>query len=286
MWHKKPWDIERLSPRLVTTRAASARHFACNKCDSITFATIENVAITWPPWRTPLSLDDLRPDPKYSGLSEQLFLLAYRCLLQRVSLFRGLIANDDYIMHDQRTSDAYRKVLEERQPISRQNLRLLELLKTKFDRRLTGIANLPMAHWVTPVEPAFPIASTAFTPLGNRYIATTVYPEKFQHPDGTTGFRHWAVLSIESCGVWASKSAIDARIAAVQETLRSAENSIDWTVKHIATEGSLSTYANPEAYGQFCQLYPSVGEQIERLIPDFIVVDLYERFLGRALHTV
>ena len=285
MWHKKPWDIETLPPRLVTTRMASARHFACNKCDSTTFMPIEDVAITWPSWPTPLSLDDMRLDPKYSGLSEQIFLLAYRCLLQRVSLFRGLIANDDYIMHDQRTSDEYRKVLQARQPISRRNFRTLQLLKTKFDRRLTGIANLPMTHWVTPVEPAFPIASTAFTPVANSYLATTVFPETFEHPDGTTEFRHWMVSSVESGRVWAAKSAIEARIAAVQETLQSTDSSIDWTVQQIEAEGSLSTYANPEAYRQFCQQYPSVGEQIERLIPDFIVVDLYERFLGRALRT-
>lgn len=285
MWHKKPWDIERLPPRPVTTRSASARHFACNKCDSATFGPIENVAIAWPAWPTLLTLDDIRPDPKHSGLSEQLFLLAYRCLLQRVSQFRGLIANDDYIARDQTASDAFRRFVEVRQPISRENLRVLELLKTKFDRRLTGIANLPMAHWVAPVEPAFPIASTAFTPVANSYIATTVYPEQFQHPDGTTGFQHWMVLSIESGGVWASTPAIDAHIAAIQQTWRSTEKSIDWTVKHIATEGSLNTYADPEAYGQFCDRYPSVWEQIERQVPDSIVVDWYKRCFGRALHS-
>ena len=285
MWHKKPWDIERLPPQPVTTRTASARHFACNKCDSATFKPVEDDAITWPSWPTSLALDDMRPDPMHVGLSEQLFLLAYRCLLQRVSLFRGLIANDDYIIHDQRTSDDYRKVLEARQPISRRNFHTLEVLKTKFDRRLTGIANLPMAHWVTPVEPAFPIASTAFTPVANTHIATTIYPETFEHPDGTTESRHWMVLSIDSGSVWASKSAISAHIAAVQQTFQNTQTSNDWTVNRIAAEGSLSTYANPEAYDQFRQRHPMFGEQIERQIPDEIVVELYERFIGRALHT-
>ena len=33
MWHKKPWEIQRLPPKTVPITRASARRFACNLCD-------------------------------------------------------------------------------------------------------------------------------------------------------------------------------------------------------------------------------------------------------------
>ena len=142
LWHKKPWDIERLLPKFVPITTASARHFACNPCDNATFRLIEYKAIPWPPWPANAMVDDLIPDQTQSNFSDQLFLLAYRCLLQHISHFRGLIAADDYAANDQRISEAYRSILKARQHHNRQSLNKLTIMKTKYDRRLTGQSKL------------------------------------------------------------------------------------------------------------------------------------------------
>lgn len=110
--------------------------------------------------------------------------LTYRCLLQRLSQFRGLVAASGYAVGDRHISDGYRRILDERQHRYQQILDRLKSLKSKCDRRLTCIAALPMIHRVIPVEPAFPIASTSFTPVtvNDRHIATTLYPEPLERP--------------------------------------------------------------------------------------------------------
>ena len=283
MWYRKPWEIERLPPKPLPITRASARHFACNLCDNATFRPIEDVAIPWPTWPATAIVDDLKPDQTQSTFSVQLFLLTYRCLLQHISHFRGLIAADDYATNDQRIDDTYQTVLNARQLINQQNLDNLTKLKTKYDRRLTGKANLEMVHRIVPVEPAFPIASIAFTPAANGQIATTVYPEQIELPDGTTPLRHWMVISVESGKRWAVEPTIEALATEAQQTIQNNQSSIDWTVKRLTTEGSLSTYANPDAYTLFCAEHPTKAEQIERHLPDDIVVEYYERHIGKPL---
>ena len=281
LWQKKPWDIERLRPKLVPITMASARHFACNPCDNTTFRPIEDEIIPWPSWPDTATVDDLIPDRTQSNFSVQLFLLAYRCLLQHISHFRGLIAADDY----QRIDDTYQRVLKARQTLNRQILNKLTILKTKYDRRLTGKANLPMVHRILPVGPAFAIASTAFTSVANSHIATTVYPQQIELPNGTTELRHWMVISVESGKTWALEPPIKALSTAAQHTIQNKQSSIDWTVKRITAEGSLSTYANPDSYRLFCQQHPAASDDIERHVPDTIVVEYYERHIGKALYS-
>ena len=285
LWQKKPWDIERLRPKLVPITMASTRHFACNPCDNTTFRPIEDEIIPWPSWPDTATVDDLIPDRTQSDFSVQLFLLAYRCLLQHISHFRGLIAADDYAADDQRIDDTYQRVLKARQTLNRQILNKLTILKTKYDRRLTGKANLPMFHRILPVGPAFAIASTAFTSVANSHIATTVYPQQIELPNGTTELRHWMVISVESGKTWALEPPIKALATAAQQTIQNSQNSIDWTVKRVTAEGSLSTYANPDSYSLFCEQHPAASDQIERSVPDTIVVEYYERHIGKALYS-
>lgn len=200
MWRRNPWDIERLPPTLVSTKQASARHFACNKCDSSIFKPIEGAGIAWPELPACVAVDDINLEQDQSHFSHQLFLLACRCLLQRLSQFRGLVAAIGYAVSDRQISDGYRRILDERQHRYQQILDRLKSLKSKYDRRLTCIAALPMIHRVVPGEPAFPIASTSFTPVtvNGRHIATTIYPEPLERPDRHIEWRHWMILSVES----------------------------------------------------------------------------------------
>ena len=285
MWRHKPWDVIRLPPKPVPITTASARHFACNPCDNTTFRRIEDVAIPWPSWPATTTADDLKPDPTESNFSHQLFLLAYRCLLQHISHFRGLIAADDYAINDQRIDDTYRHVLKTRHLLNREILGKLNNIKDKYDRRLTGKAKLPMVHHVVPVEPAFPIASTALTPAANSHIATTIYPARLELSNDTTKLRHWMVISAESGHSWSLQPTIKALAEAAQRTICSSQESIDWTVKRITGQGSLSTYANPDSYPVFCDQHPTAAGQIEQDIPNTIVVEYYERHIGKALCT-
>ena len=283
LWHRMPWDIESLPPRRTPTTTASARHFACNQCDNATFRPIEDEPIPWPSTHTAVTVDNTKSSQSHSYLSDPLFLLAYRCLLQHISHFRGLISADDYAAIDQQTSDSYRTVLTTRKAVNQRILDKLTNLKTKYDRRLTGIALLPMTHRVVPVKPAFPFSSTAFTPAGNGHIASTVYPVQIKAGDGTMDTRHWMVISVESASAWAVKSTTQALETAALNTLQAEQSSIDWTVERILTAGALSTYANPDAYTLFCQQHPDSSAWIERRVTDTIVVEYYQRLIGLAL---
>ena len=283
MWHKQPWDIERLPPQLVRTRSASARHFACNPCDKATFRLIEDVRIDWPSWPNSATIDDMHPNQDYGDLPEQLFLLAYRCLLQRMSQVRGSITADLHTANRLPITDHYQSVLKARIPRSRAAFAKLTNLKSKYDRRLVGVANLPMVHEVVPIEPAFQIASAAFTPAGHEHIATTVYPEQIERSDGTAGIKHWLVISVESGHRWALATKINALAVAAQQSTRNRGSSIDWTVNYVIADGSLNTYANPDSYEVFRAQHPTASDRIDRHIPDDIVVECYERYIGKAL---
>lgn len=285
MWYRKPWDIKRLPPTLVSTKQASARHFACNKCDSDTFMPVENDAIAWPEWPKCVAVDDISIEQDQSRFSNQLFLLAYRCLLQRISHIRGLLASSGYAVNDRQISDGYRRILDERQYRYRQILTKLTSLKSKYDRRITGIAALPMIHRVVPVEPAFPIASMSFMPVnGRQHIATTIYPEKLDYLARPTKWRHWMILSIESGHKWLLEPTIVDKIEDAQQTVDGVQNSIEWTIKYLASEGDLSTYARPESYSLFCDQHPNESYRIEQRVANDIVLEYYERCIGKPLY--
>ena len=76
---------------------------------------------------------------------------------------------------------------------------------------------------------------------------------------------------------------IEALATEAQQTIQNNQSSIEWTVNRLTTKGSLSTYANPDAYTSFCAQHPSKAEQIERHLPDDIVVEYYERHVGKPL---
>ena len=284
LWYKMPWNIERMPPQPVSPGSASTRHFACNPCDKRTFQEIEDAAIRWPTWPGMLVIDDLHSNKWQRLLSQQMFLLIYRCLLQYISQIRGLVAASEYaVTNDCRITGLYREILKARQLYSQGALEELQLLKSRYDWRLTGIADLPMIHYIVALEPAFPIASTAFTPMGYQHMATTVYPEPIERYSHPTEWQHWLVISAESSHRGELERPIGAIVEAAHRTIQNIQNSMEWTVHHVVSTGQMSTYGRPESYELFCQKHPDAARRIESDTPNMIVVEYYERYMGKAL---
>ena len=280
LWHKLPWNIERMSPQLVLPGLASARHFACNSCDKRTFQDIEDKPIGWPDWPETLIVDDLQADESQLTLSRQMFLLAYRCLLQLISQVQGLIVANDYAgSNDHRISTGYREIIKTRQSTNQAMLEKLRGLKSRYDGRLAGIATLPMTHHIVAVKPGFPLASTAFTGAHHWPMAITVYPEPKKRGAQSTEWQHWLVVSAESAHREELESSIRAKTDDAHRTLKGMRSSTDWTVDHVTDTGSLNTYGRPKSYKLFCQDYPDAARRIERHTPDMIVAEYHERYL-------
>lgn len=278
LWHKLLWNIERMPPQPVSPGSASARHFACNSCDKRTFQDIEDNPIGWPEWPETLIVDDLKPDESQLTLSRQMFLLAYRCLLQSISQVQGLIAANDYTRtNDHRTSIGYQEIMKTRQPTNQAILEKMRGLKSRYDGRLAGIATLPMTHHIVGVNPGFPLASAAFTGAHNLPLATTIYPELKMRGTQSTEWQHWLVVSAESAHADELKSSITAKVEAAYGTFRDVQSSMEWTVDHVTDTGSLSTYGRPKSYKLFCQNHPDAARRIERHTPDMIVAEYHER---------
>ena len=283
LWNKPPWNIERMPPHLVLPGSASARHFACNSCDKRTFLDIEDKPIGWPDWPETLIVDDLQPDESQLTLSRQMYLLAYRCLLQFVSQVQGLIAANDYAgTNDHRISAGYREIIKTRQSTSQAMLEKLRGLKSRYDGRLAGIATLPMTHYIVAVNPGFPLASTAFTDAHLWPMAITVYPELKKRGAKPTEWQHWLVVSAESAHRDELESSIKAKVEAAYGTCRDVQSSVEWTVDYVTDTGSLSTYGRPKSYKLFCQSHPDAERRIERHTPDMIVAEYHERYLRRG----
>lgn len=280
LWHKLPWNIERMPPQLVSPGLASARHFACNSCDKRTFQDIEDKPIGWPDWPETLIVDELQPDESQLTLSRQMFLLAYRCLLQSISQVQGLIAANDYTKtSDRRISAEYQEIINTRQSTNQALLEKLRGLKSRYDRRLAGTATLPMTHHIVGVNPGFPLASTAFTGAHRWPMATTVYPELKKRGAQSNEWQHWLVVSAESAHGDELKSSVRAKVEAAYGTFKDVQSSMEWTVNHVTDTGSLSTYGRPKSYKVFCQNYPDAAQRIERHTPDMIVAEYHERHL-------
>ena len=272
-----------MPPQLVSPGSASARHFACNSCDKRIFQVIEDKPIAWPDWPETLIVDDLQPDESQLTLSRQMFLLAYRCLLQFVSQVQGLIAANDYSgTNDHRISAGYREIIKTRQSINQAMLEKLRGLKSRYDGRLAGIATFPMTHHIVAVWPRFPMASTAFTDAHRWPMAITVYPEQKKRGAQPTEWQHWLVVSTESAHRDELESSIRAKVEAAYGTFKDVQSSMEWTVDHVTDTGSLSTYGRPKSYRLFCQNHPDAARRIERHTPDMVVAEYHERYLRRA----
>ena len=209
-----------------------------------------------------------------------MFLLAYRSLLQFISQVQGLIAANDYDgTNDQRISAGYREIIKTRQSTNQTMLEGLRGLKSRYDRRLAGIATLPMNHLIVAVKPGFPLASTAFTGTHHWPMAITVYPEPTRQGAQSTEWRHWLVVSAESAHREELESSIRVKIHDAHRTLKDVRSSTEWTVDQVTDTGSLSTYGRPKSYKLFCQNHPDAARRIERHTPDMIVAEYHERYL-------
>ncbi len=285
LWQEKmPWDIETICPITVPITIASARHFACNVCDNATFRPIEDMEIAWPSQPEIIVIEDTETLQNQIAFSNQLFLMAYRCLLQKFSQFRGLVAGNEFAAKNQRISNVYRSTLEDWKPEIQHAHKKLSYWKRKYDRRLKDIAALPMKHWIVPVKPAFPMASTDLSPAASGHIATTVYPKERELPDGTIKVQHWMVITTEVEHVRTLDPVAEAMAVAAFQTLMNDQASIEWTVRRVTEDGGLGTYANPRHYSMFRKQHPLASQRIERHIPDTVVVEHYERNIGPALH--
>ena len=281
LWHKLPWNIERMSPQPVSPGSASARHFACNSCDNKIFQDIEDKAIDWPTWPETLVIDDLESNASELFLSRQMFLLAYRCLLQHISQIQGLIAAEDYAAtNNRRISSIYHRALRTRQSLSQDILQELHLLKSRYDDRLTDVATMPMVHHIVAVEPGFTLASTGFDGTDYRPIATTVYPEPVKSDPHSKEWHHWLVISAELAHVGQLEPSIRRKVEAAQKTVNDARSSIEWTVEHVIDTGCMSTFGNPESYDLFSRNHPRGARRIESHVPNIFVAECYERSLG------
>lgn len=187
--------------------------------------------IAWPTWPNAAVMEDTGTIQGQTTFANQLFLMAYRCLLQLVSQLRGLSAANEYAANDQRISELYMSTLKERKTRIQHVHEVFSQWKSKYDRRLKNIAALPMKHRIVPVKPTFPTASVALTPAANGHIATTVYPEERELPDGTTGIQHWMVITIETEHRRILDPLAEAMAAAACQTLTNGQASVYWTIR-------------------------------------------------------
>ena len=280
LWEIKPWEIEPVPPQPLPIASASARRIACQPCDSKTFRAIENCHIPWPAWPNTTAIHERRSPLAQEEFSYQLFLFAYRALLNTVSQFRGLIRSQEHRSGNEgNTSKRVQHFINTRQRWNNRVLGALTDTKAKYDNRLVGISKLPMIHHIVPVRPAFPMASAAFTLIQRSYVSTTVYPLENSEDSTTNQPHHWLIMSTTSKNAKATQGFIQSQIRRAQPTLKSYEASIRWTTQHLSSAKELSTYGNPEAYDQFRKLHPHAARIIERQMADTIVVEYYEQFL-------
>ena len=91
------------------------------------------------------------------------------------------------------------------------------------------------------------------------------------------------ILSTESGHKWLLEPTIVDKIEDAQQTVGSVRNSIEWTIKYLANEGKLSTYARPESYKLFRKQHPIATDRIEQRVANDIVIEYYERYIGTPL---
>ena len=274
LWSTLPWDLPSLLLKKEPVHAASTRHFSCNPCDSATFRQIEHIPIAWPDWPEHLIINELQTDHREHLFSRQLFLLAYRCLINEVSLSRGSLASSLRRLENEDLDSQERSSTEQLYLSQKELLEKHLRQKTKFDRRLTEIAELPMVHHIVPVKPSFPIASAYVAGLDGqkllKYATITVYPEHHPTNGPKDELRHWMVVSAEAGHAWSMESFLDEMTGHALATFESPELSAGWTVVHIGLSGFESVFGQPDGYMEFKELQPEAAQDIERMMVDRI----------------
>ena len=274
LWSTLPWDLDSLPLKREIVGTASTRHFSCNPCDSDTFRQIEHIPIAWPDWPECLVVDELQADDREPLLSHQLFLLAYRCLIKEVSLFRGLMELSLHRLGHEEMDPQDWISTERNYQFHKWQLKKHLRQKTKFDRRLTKIAQCPMVHHIVPVKPAFPMASANVAgvdaPDFLKYATVTIYPERYPSDVPTDELRHWMVVSAEAGHAWSMQSFLDGITRHALTTFESPELSVDWTVDHIGYSGFESVFGQPDGYMEFKELQPEAAQAIESMMIDGI----------------
>ena len=281
-WGNFPWNIERVPPKPESPSEASTRNFACNKCDNDTFRDIETIPIAWPKRQGPLVFDDRGVSSEQARLANQLFLLAYRCLVQYVSEVKGIIAASEFARDAEKTSPVNRPRLDKQQPVLQNILEKLELQKAEYDRRLVGVAEFPFVHHVVPMEPAFPIASTTFNWNDNGYATITIYPGIEASQGELTKPCHWLVLSCPTEHTRKVSRFVKATLKEAKKTLHNVEHRTEWTVNHIIKTAFFNTYGNPESYAEFLVRQPEAAETLETHIPKMMLVNNYIKYIGKT----
>ena len=219
-----------------------------------------------------------------SLLSRQMFLLAYRCLLQHISQIRGLLAATDYsLANDNQLDDHRRDILADRKVKLPRLLSKIETQKSKYDRRIAGVGEFPMVHYISAIRPAFPLASTSLVPVPTpgllRHLAITVYPNPVSIKDEAADWNHWMVVSIPSEHQWASQRYVKTKVERAKQTVTDFNQSVRWTTEYLAGDGFLSTYCRPESFHQFQNDYSNEADRILRTLSDDIVATSHDTYL-------
>ena len=274
LWSTLPWDLPSLPLKLEPIQTASTRHFSCNRCDSTTFRQIEHTPIEWPKWPQVLVINELETDGHDPLFSHQMFLLAYRCLIKEICFARGSMTSTLHRLENEEMDPRERTRTEElyryQKTLVEQHLRH----KTKYDRRLTGIASLPMIHHIVPVNPAFPIVSVSApgldAPKCLKFASVTVYPERRATDQSADELQHWMVVSTEAQYAWSMQSWLDIATRHALDSFTSPELSTGWTVLHIQNSGFESVFGQPDGYMDFKEREPEAAQAIERMMIDHI----------------
>lgn len=269
LWGTLPWDLPSLPLKCEPVGTASTRHFSCNQCDSATFRQIEHTPIAWPDWPAVRVINELEPQGEDPLFCHQMFLLAYRCLIKEICFARGAIATTLHRLENEEMEAGDRARAEgfcrDQRALLDQHLRH----KTKYDRRLTGIAPLPMLHHIVPVNPAFAMASVSAPGLDAtkylKFASVTVYPERGATAQ-SVGLRHWMVVSTEAQYAWSTKSWLDTATWHALDSFNSPELSTGWTLFHIHNAGFESVFGQPDGYMDFRERHPEAAQAIERLM--------------------
>lgn len=166
-----PWEITKIDPKGVTIEQASVRHFACNLHDQSThaLARADNFAI--PELGDRRCLDERDPSTELGSFLEDLFVLAHRTLLYRISQLRGAEQAAAQLLQ-KRSADGNRYAVDLILDVLRDlSGRLTELYreKLKFDQRIMdGFQSIQLIHHISKVEPTVRYACAEYTTIRAR----------------------------------------------------------------------------------------------------------------------
>ena len=274
LWSTLPWDLPSLPLKLEPIQTASTRHFSCNRCDSDTFRQIEHTPIEWPKWPQVLVINELENGRPRSALFPP-DVPSSLPMPHQGDLLRQRI-NDVHPAPTGKRGDGPRERHEPRSftGTKRRSSNNTCATKRKSDRRLTGIASLPMIHHIVPVNPAFPIVSVSAPGLDPQSVLNSllspVYPERRATDQSADELQHWMVVSTEAQYAWSMQSWLDIATRHALDSFTSPELSTGWTVLHIHNSGFESVFGQPDGYMDFKEREPEAAQAIERMMIDRI----------------